>query len=109
MLERPLDTKVRPCLLLPPNARLRYSILSNSQTNSKNVFGLREAMSETILMFTAWDGTNHETAQIPNEIATTLNISFPFCSNGVSTKPILKPNTRRKAQEKQPQKIRNEM
>ena len=100
MLERPLDTKVRPSLLLPPNARLRYSILSNSQTSSKNVFGLREAMSETILMFTAWDGTNQETTQVPKEMATTLNISFPFCSNGVSTKPIIKPDTRRKVQEK---------
>ena len=57
-LERPLHTIIRPSLLLPPEARLRYSLNKRSKLASDGIWGLKEAMSDATLLLTAWDGTS---------------------------------------------------
>ena len=89
-LERPLYTIIRPSLLLPPEARLRYSLNEKSKLASEKIWGLKEAMSDATLLFTAWDGTSgRDVIHSSKGEATSINVSLPFCSNGVSIKLII--------------------
>ena len=81
-----MNTLLRPALLLPPTARLRFTLNKNTQTIVNKVWGLREAMTEANMLFTAWDGTSKGTKDPFQEKMTFINVSLPFCSNGVSTK-----------------------
>ena len=82
VLEKPLETFNRQALLLPPNARLRFTLNGVRRDSSSNVWGIRDAMTETNLMFTAWDGFAIETE--PSKVeSSVINMSLPYCSNGV--------------------------
>ena len=89
-LEHPLHSIVRPSLLLPPEARLRYSLNEKSKLASEKIWGLKEAMSDATLLFTAWDGTSgRDVIHSSKGEAESMNVSLPFCSNGVSIKLII--------------------
>ena len=84
-LERPLYTIIRPSLLLPPEARLRYSLNKKSKLASEGIWGLKEAMSDATLLLTAWDGISaRDVIHSSKGEAESINVSLPFCSNGVS-------------------------
>ena len=85
LLDTPLQTLVRQALLLPPDARLRFTMTGRRRRNSEdNVWGIRDAMTKTNLMFTAWDGYSNGTEPFTSE-NNVIDISLPYCSNGVST------------------------
>ena len=89
-LERPLHTIIRPSLLLPPEARLRYSLNKRSKLASDGIWGLKEAMSDATLLLTAWDGTSGRDVIHSSKGETeSMNVSLPFCSNGVCIKLII--------------------
>ena len=90
-LERPLHTIIRPSLLLPPEARLRYSLNKRSKLASEGIWGLKEAMSDATLLLTAWDGTSSRDVINSSKEgqAASINVSLPFCSNGVCIKLII--------------------
>ena len=83
-LDEPLKTYVRPTLLLPPDARLRFTLNGRQRRSEDTVWGIRDAMTKTNLMFTAWDGFSNgtETFATDNNL---LDVSLPYCSNGVSS------------------------
>ena len=84
LLDAPLKTLVRQALLLPPDARLRFSMKGRRRRNSDDiVWGIRDAMTKTNLMFTAWDGFSNGTEQFTLE-NNVIDISLPYCSNGVN-------------------------
>ena len=93
VLKTPLNTLIRSALLLPPTARLRFTLNRNSQTIKNKVWGLREAMTEATMLFTAWDGTSNGTKESFQENIPVINVSLPFCSNGVSNLIIQNCNT----------------
>ena len=90
-LERPLHTIIRPSLLLPPEARLRYSLNKKSKLASDGIWGLKEAMSDATLLLTAWDGTSGRDVIHSSKEgqAASINVSLPFCSNEVCIKLII--------------------
>ena len=83
ILDEPLETYVRQALLLPPNARLRFTLNGRRRRSEDNVWGIRDAMTKTNLVFTAWDGSSNgtETFAVENNL---IDVSLPYCSNGVS-------------------------
>lgn len=86
-LERPLHTIIRRSLLIPPEARLRYSLNKKSKLASEGIWGLKEAMADATLLLTAWDGTSDtDVIHSSKGEAASMNVSLPFCSNGVSIK-----------------------
>ena len=88
LLDEPLQTLVRQALLLPPDAMLRFTIKGRRRRNSgDNVWGIRDAMTKTNLMFTAWDGFSNGTDQFTSE-NNVIDISLPYCSNGVTEQII---------------------
>ena len=89
-LERPLHTIITPSLLLPPEARLRYSLNEKSKLASEKIWGLKEAMSDATLLLSAWDGTSgRDVIHSSKGEAESMNVSLPFCSNGVCIKLII--------------------
>ena len=81
----PFQTQIRPSLLLPPDARLRFTLRKDSQNLlTQKIWGLREAMLDATLLFTAWDGSNVMETGTSKEMENLINVSLPFCSNGVS-------------------------
>ena len=89
-LQRPLYTIIRPSLILPPDARLRFSLNKKSKLASDGIWGLKEAMSDATLLLTAWDGTSgRDIIHSSKGEALSINVSLPFCSNGVCIKLII--------------------
>ena len=84
LLETPLKSLVRQALLLPPDARLRLKVKGRRRRKSEdNVWGIRDAMTKTNLLFTAWDGFSNGTEPFTTE-NNVIDISLPYCSNGVN-------------------------
>ena len=82
-LDSPLKTFVRQALLLPPDARLRFTMKETRRKSEDKVWGIRDAMTKTNLMFTAWDGFSNRTELFTSE-KNVIDINLPYCSNGVS-------------------------
>ena len=83
LLETPLKSLVRQALLLPPDARLRLTIKGRRRKSEDNVWGIRDAMTKTNLLLTAWDGFSNGTEPFSPE-NNIIDISLPYCSNGVN-------------------------
>ena len=86
LLDAPLKTLVRQALLLPPDARLRFTMKGRKRRRNSedNLWGIRDAMTKTNLMFTAWDGFSNGTEHFTSN-NNVIDISLPYCSNGVNS------------------------